>query len=110
MISKKEIGLNSKTPGLGTPLPTQTSGANHANFRESLEGDAPSAPKFQVRSTVGFRLQRFNLSALLRRLEPGGFEMLVVAEVFPATFREHHFKGHTIGKTEPAFPGLPPSS
>ena len=35
----------------------------------------------------------FNLSALLRRLEPGDFETLVVAEVFPATFREHHFKG-----------------
>lgn len=47
----------------------------------------------------------FNLPALLRRLEPGGFEMLVVAEVFPATFREHHLKGHTIGEAKPAFPG-----
>jgi hypothetical protein len=42
-------------------------------------------------------------------LEPGGFEMLVIAEVFPATFREHHLKGHTIGEAESAFPGLPRS-
>jgi hypothetical protein len=61
---------------------------------------------FSVVNSAGFGL---NLSALLRRLEPGDFEMLVVAEVFPATFREHHLKGHTIGEAEPAFPGLPRS-
>ena len=46
-------------------------------------------------------------SLLLRSVESRGFEMLIVAEVFAATFREHHFKGDTIGEAETAFPGLP---
>ena len=47
------------------------------------------------------------LPNLLRSEESCGFEMLIVPNVFQATFRKHHFKRHAIREAETAFLSLP---